>query len=298
MNKKNKIDGWLIIDKPIGLSSNQVLSKLKRLIHPSKIGHSGTLDPLATGVLPVALGEATKTIQFIMNREKAYEFEITWGENRDTIDAEGEIIETSDKKPNHEEILKVVNSFENGVIKQMPPKFSALKVDGKRAYNLARSGEEFELKSRSVELIELKFLGGNKFFVECGKGFYVRSIARDICSKLGVCGYVSSLRRVKSGNITEKDAISLDSLEKIVHNDSKIDGKWSDFIHPLTHVLDDILVHEVSVEDAKKLKNGMSVHSELSLSSEETFIVAQNKMPIALCTLKGNYIKPSRVFNL
>ena len=298
MNKKNKIDGWLIIDKPIGLSSNQVLSKLKRLIHPSKIGHSGTLDPLATGVLPVALGEATKTIQFIMNIEKAYEFEITWGENRDTIDAEGEIIETSDKKPNHEEILKVVNSFENGVIKQMPPKFSALKVDGKRAYNLARSGEEFELKSRSVELIELKFLGGNKFFVECGKGFYVRSIARDICSKLGVCGYVSSLRRVKSGNITEKDAISLDSLEKIVHNDSKIDGKWSDFIHPLTHVLDDILVHEVSVEDAKKLKNGMSVHSELSLSSEETFIVAQNKMPIALCTIKGNYIKPSRVFNL
>jgi len=293
----------MIIDKPLGISSNQVLSRIKRVLHPSKIGHAGTLDPLASGLLPVAFGEATKTIQFIMNREKAYEFEITWGENRDTLDAEGEITATSDLIPNEENIKTALAEFKVGTIEQMPPKFSALKINGKRAYDLARKGEEVKLESRQVDLLELSLTsisdGSAKFFVECGKGFYVRSLARDICSKLSACGYVSSLRRVKSGKITEKDAISLDSLEKLVHNANELDGEWQDFLMPLSYVLDDILVHKVSSSEAAKLKNGIAIeYSNPALPENEVFIVSSADIPIAICSLKNDKITSSRVFNL
>lgn len=293
----------MIIDKPIGISSNQVLSKIKRLLKPQKVGHSGTLDPLATGLLPVAFGEATKTIQFIMNREKAYEFEITWGENRDTLDAEGEITETSDKTPSKLEIERIIEGFALGTISQMPPAYSALKVGGKRAYELARKGEQVELTPREVALLDLRILEVNSdkasFYVECGKGFYVRSLARDICSNLGVCGYVSRLRRVKSGNITEKDMISLDYLEKLVHNANESDGKWHNFLQPLTYVLDDILVHGITSSEAAKLKNGMTIeNNSTTLPENDVFIVSCEGIPIALCSCKSGWIKPSRVFNL
>ncbi len=254
------MDGWINLDKPLGITSANAVAKVKWLllsnnygavIMPStagqrikrkiKIGHAGTLDPLASGILPLALGKATRTVQFMMDSEKYYEFEVTWGQERATDDAEGEVVASSDERPNMAEILSILPQF-TGDISQIPPNYSAIKLEGKRAYDLARTGQAVEIKPRQVFVKSLKIekiTDGRQlitsFICHCGKGTYIRSLARDMGRVLGCYGYVSALRRTRVGKFTENNAISLEILENMVHKGG------SDFLQPVEFVLDDIL---------------------------------------------------------
>lgn len=290
--------GWLVLDKQLEISSANALNKLKRLLGLKKLGHAGTLDPMASGVLVVALGEATKAIEFCMASCKAYEFTITWGEHRDTIDIEGKVVATSDKRPSLEEIERALADFMPSYM-QTPPQYSAVKVDGKRAYDLARKGQEFELKAKLVYLSEIKVINheGDKttLSINCGKGFYVRSLAVDLAAKLGALGYVSHLRRTRVGNFREENAISLESLENLVHNDTS--RNWKDLILPVTAVLDDILVRQVSESDGKCLKFGQRIKTSDEHGSKEIVAVCGNT-PVAICELEDGVLIPKRVFNL
>ena len=214
------LSGWLNIDKPINYSSAKVVAIVKKIINAKKVGHGGTLDPLATGVLPICLNKATKTTEKMMNFDKEYLFNITFGELRSTADAEGEVLETNNKIPTEEEILKTIPKF-IGSIKQTPPIFSAIKVDGKRAYNLARDGKSFELTARDVVVLDLKFSNfinttTAQFIVKCKKGFYVRSLAVDLAKELNTVGYISLLRRNSVGPFNQENIIKLEKLREIV----------------------------------------------------------------------------------
>ena len=195
---RNRIDGWLVLDKPVGLTSNEALTRLKKIFHPEKVGHAGTLDPLASGCLPIAFGEATKTVSFAMDGRKVYRFTVRWGEATASDDTEGEVTATSDVRPSRDSILAVLPAF-TGTILQVPPKFSAIKVEGARAYDLAREGEEVELDAREIDvhrldLVECPDADHAVFEAECGKGTYVRALARDLGLRLGTPpdGFVSS----------------------------------------------------------------------------------------------------------
>jgi len=194
--KGNPVHGWVVLDKPYGLGSTKAVGKTRWLFQAQKAGHAGTLDPLATGILPIALGEATKTVPFMMDAAKSYEFEITWGANTTTQDVEGEITLTSDVRPKKEDIQNALSQF-FGEIEQVPPKFSAIKVNGKRAYDLARGGETVELKSRIVQVDRFELIRCDEntayFAVDCGKGTYIRSLARDLAATLDTCGHVSKI---------------------------------------------------------------------------------------------------------
>jgi len=218
--------GWLVLDKPLGLTSTQALGKVRRLLGGKKAGHGGTLDPLATGLLPLAFGEATKLIPYVMEGNKAYEFTVKWGEARATDDAEGAVVSTSDSRPSEEQIRAVLSHF-TGALLQKPPSFSAIKLDGERAYDLARSGEKVDLAERevvihSIELIEIVDKDSASFRVSCGKGMYVRALARDMAVELCTYGYVSQLKRTKVGPFTLKNAVSLEFLEDLsAKNDAR-----------------------------------------------------------------------------
>ena len=242
---KTSPHGWLVVDKPLGMSSHQVVGKVRRILNSKKIGHAGTLDPLASGVLPLAIGEATKTMQFAMNTTKTYRFTICFGNSTTTDDAEGEVLDNSEHRPSRQDILDILHDF-TGEIEQIPPAYSAIKVDGKRAYALARKGETPEMTARNVYIHDLTLLdipdvNHATLEVTCGKGTYVRSLARDIAQKLGSCGHVSYLRRTQVGNFLEKDTILLENLEKIVHSAPPSDG-LSEVLLPVDAVLDDIPV--------------------------------------------------------
>ncbi len=201
--KGTPIHGWLILDKPLGPSSSGCVGKLKWLTGAQKVGHGGTLDPLASGVLPIAFGEATKTSSYAMDGSKTYEFDVTWGTSTETCDAEGDVIASSDARPTEEQINAALPSF-IGDIDQIPPKFSAIKIDGQRAYELARKGEEVDIKSRPVTIHDLRVVrivdsNTASFEVDCGKGTYVRSLARDLALHLGCEGHISRLRRTAVG---------------------------------------------------------------------------------------------------
>jgi len=215
--KGNPVHGWVVLDKPYGVGSTPMVGKVRWLFSAAKAGHAGTLDPLATGILPIALGEATKTVPFMMAAKKSYQFEITWGETRTTQDAEGEVIATSDVRPSQVDIEAALSEF-IGEIEQVPPKFSAIKIDGKRAYDLARSGEAVEIKPRPVQVDKFTLTDCTEdtatFDVDCGKGTYIRSLARDLAAVLGACGYVSVLRRTRVGPFTLAQSITLDELEQ------------------------------------------------------------------------------------
>ncbi len=210
---------WLNIDKPIGCSSARAVAIVKRLTCAKKVGHGGTLDPFANGVLPIAVNKATKTAEKMMAASKKYLFCIKWGEFRDTDDVEGKVEESSDARPQTASIIAILPQF-IGKTKQTPSRFSAIKIDGQRAYDLARKNIEFEMKSREIEIFSLKLLQNTEEFceieIECGKGTYVRSLARDICKKLTVCGYVSQLRRLKVGKFQYQNKISLEKLKNMV----------------------------------------------------------------------------------
>ena len=237
----NDLNGWLVINKDLGMTSRQVVNIVKKILNVKKIGHAGTLDPLATGVLALAIGKATKTVKYIMDGMKKYSFTIKWGISTDTQDAEGKITSKSNKKPD-EIKLKVILKNLVGEINQIPPKFSAIKINGKRAYELARNGKKFTLKSRKVflkkiEIVEkiVKKKPCTSFEIECGKGFYVRSLVRDICKKLDVDGHVIELKRIESKPFNLKSSISIkDFLRLYEKND------WKTFFLPIYSVLNKI----------------------------------------------------------
>jgi tRNA pseudouridine55 synthase len=215
---QRSITGWVIFDKPYGMGSTDAVSLIKRLYRADKAGHAGTLDPLASGLLPIALGEATKTVPYIMNGAKIYQFIVTWGEERRSDDLEGEIVQSSHLRPSQADIEKLLPRF-TGIISQVPPQFSAIKVNGMRAYDLARNGEEIQLQARDIEIDRINILDMSDntkttFEIECSKGTYVRSIARDMGRILGCFGHVSALKRTQVEPFDEKDAVTIDELTK------------------------------------------------------------------------------------
>ncbi|MBY0462731.1 MAG: tRNA pseudouridine(55) synthase TruB, partial [Alphaproteobacteria bacterium] len=256
MNKS----GWVIIDKPLGMTCTQVGGALRRLLGTKKIGHLGTLDPLASGVLAFAIGEATKAIPYYKNSHKIYEFETTWGEQRATDDAEGDITETSSVRPTLTEIESIRKNF-IGDLQQIPPIYSAIKVNGKRSYKAAREGQDISLKARPITVYDLEILKAEnqscQFRATCGSGTYIRSLGRDMARALGTVGYISKLKRIKDGKFNVNDAISLESLEKIDHKERY------QYIKPIRAVLDDIPAVPVSAFDAEKIQRGMAIKSDL-----------------------------------
>lgn len=217
--KGRPVSGWVIFDKPKGMGSTEAVSKIKWLFNAEKAGHAGTLDPLASGMLPIALGEATKTVPYVMDGTKVYRFTVTWGEERSTDDLEGVATKNSDKRPSSDEILALLPNY-TGVISQVPPQFSAIKIAGERAYDLAREGETVEIPAREVEIDRLEIVGSpdtdrTEFEVECSKGTYVRSLARDMGRDLGCFGHISDLRRIEVAPFTEEDFVTLAELEAV-----------------------------------------------------------------------------------
>ena len=294
---KKKINGWLVIDKPAGITSTDVTNQLKRLIRPTKIGHAGTLDPFATGMLLVALGEATKLVEYVMDKKKSYEFTVCWGEDRDTLDLDGKVLGTCEKIPTKEEIQAILPEF-LGLKAQVPPNFSAIRVAGKRAHQMSRDGEDFVLPPRNVTLHDINLVehkdNQSKFVIKCGRGYYVRSLARDLAKRLETFGYVCALRRVSSGKFTIADVISLALIEEIVHNPG---NDLEKFILPVNAVLDDILVQQVNSQDSIKLQNGQKL--PLVIKGQDGDLVSANCSDhlVAICRIKNQFIFPVRVFN-
>lgn len=290
----NIYNGWLNINKPRGVTSNHAVQKIKHLLgKKNKIGHAGTLDPLAEGILPIAVGEATKTTQFMMDAEKEYEFNITWGEERSTFDEEGDVVAEGGHIPDIIAIEKILPIF-IGNIMQTPPIYSALKINGQPAYKLARAGKEIEMNQREIKIKKLNLIfhdenhGISGFKVLCGKGTYVRSLAVDIARKLNTYGYVSLLKRTKVGNFFIEDAIMLDNLDKIVHN-----------VFPVTYGLGDILALEVNEEQARAIKHGLNIF--LPTHAKDSQIIAQilfNGVLQAIVCIEKGVCKSMRVFNL
>jgi len=250
--------GWLVIDKPAGLTSAQAVARVKRLTGAAKAGHAGTLDPLATGVLPIALGEATKTVSYVMDGAKTYRFTLRWGEARATDDAEGAITETSAVRPREDAILAVLPRFQ-GAITQVPPVYSAIKVQGRRAYDLARAAEAVALAPRTVmieglALVSMPDADRAVFEVACGKGTYMRSLARDLARALGTVGHVEALRRLRVGRFGEAQAISLERHDQVGHSPALVAH-----LLPIETVLDDIPALALTESEAHKLRSGQPV---------------------------------------
>ena len=300
MGRKRKgrdISGWLVVDKPAGLTSTAVVNKVRWAFDAKKAGHAGTLDPEATGVLAVALGEATKTVPFITDAMKAYTFTVTLGAATNTDDAEGEVIATSAERPSDEEIKEALLGF-IGEIQQVPPKFSAVKVDGQRAYKLARDGEEVELSARPLwveELVMLDRPDADHVVLEmtCGKGGYVRSIARDLGEKLGCLGHVQELRRIWSGPFDAEDGVTLEQIDDLAKS-PEIDQ----FLRPLEEGLADLPELKCTPEGATRLKNGnpgMVIASNVEYG-DEAWASLEGKA-VAVGIYKAGELHPSRVFN-
>ncbi|MBI1200783.1 MAG: tRNA pseudouridine(55) synthase TruB, partial [Phenylobacterium sp.] len=253
--KGQAVSGWINLDKPYDLTSTHAVSRVRRLFDAQKAGHAGTLDPLATGILPIALGEATKTVPFLVDADKAYRFTIAWGRTTATYDREGDTLATSDVRPTPGQVEAVLPRFV-GEIDQIPPAFSAIKVDGERAYDLARAGETVELAARKVTIFDARLVEAPDadhvtLEIDCGKGTYVRALVRDVAEALGACGHVSALRRTRVGGFTEENAVTLEMLEDLGY-----EARQSEALLPVETALDDIPALAVTDEDAFRLKQG------------------------------------------
>ncbi len=308
MARKRKglpINGWMNIDKPLGMSSSAVVGRVKHLIGAAKAGHGGTLDPLATGILPIALGEATKTVSYVMDGTKVYQFTLRIGAATTTDDAEGDVIAESDVRPSREALTAAFKDF-IGEIQQVPPAFSAIKVDGRRAYELARKEVDFELQARTVRIDSLNLIDmpdANNAIIEAtsGKGVYIRSLARDIAVSLGSVGHVAALRRTAVGPFTEAAAISLDKLETLGHSAAD-----SEALLPIETVLDDIPALALTAQEAHRLKHGQAV-PVLPVANRSLFrnvcqgdlvcAMAEGRL-VALAKITGGEIRPVRVMNM
>jgi tRNA pseudouridine55 synthase len=301
---KRDVHGWVVLDKPVGMTSTHAVSVIKRLFSAKRCGHAGTLDPLASGALPIAMGEATKTVPFVMDGRKLYRFTVQWGEERDTDDAEGRVIAQSDRRPSPEAIRALLPNY-IGTIQQVPPRYSAIKIEGERAYDLARDGEAVELQARPVEikrleLIEVPDADHAVLEAECGKGTYVRSLARDLGRALGCHGHVSALRRTAVGPFSPETMILLEDLEALCHRAATGEGSLADAFMPVETALDDIPALAISRPDAARLARGQAVllRGRDAPNFRGTVSVTVAGQLLALAELDHGEIVPKRVFNL
>ena len=301
---KRDVHGWVVLDKPVGIASTHAVSVIKHIYNAKRAGHAGTLDPLASGCLPIALGEATKTVPFVVDSRKAYLFTVRWGEERDTDDAEGRVVATSESRPDAAAIAALLPRF-TGTIEQVPPRFSAIKIEGERAYDLAREGETVEIAARAVtidrlELVDVPDPDHAIFAAECGKGTYVRALARDIGRLLGVFGHVSALRRSRVSPFIETDMISLERLEALCHRAAAGEGNLADMLLPVETALDDIPALAVSPADAARLNRGQAVllRGRDAAVIRGTVQVASSGQLVAIAEIDRGEIVPKRVFNL
>jgi len=298
MNQKKSnravVDGWIVLDKPVGMTSTQAVSRLKRIYNAKKAGHAGTLDPLASGILPVAFGEATKTVPFVQDGEKAYLFTVQWGAETDTDDSDGKIVRTSDALPERAAIEALLPRFV-GDIMQTPPQFSAIKIAGERAYDLAREGETVALQERPVTVLRLEILEHagpeTKLVMECGKGAYVRAIARDLGRLLGCFGHVTALRRTRVGPFLEEDSFTFEEIEA--------EGGAAEALLSVEAGLSELPCVVVDRDAAAKLRRGGS----LILRGRDAPVggvvyAACGGTPIAFGEVVEGALAPSRVFNL
>ena len=296
----NAINGWINLNKPLGITSAAAVNKVKWLLKPQKIGHAGTLDPLATGVLPLALGEGTKCVNLLMDAKKTYEFSVTFGERRSTDDAEGEVVATSPNVPDLDAISAVLVHF-LGEISQIPPIFSALKLDGKRAYDMARAGEEVVMVPRQVTIHALECLGFTEpntaaFRAVVSKGTYIRSLGRDIAQKLGSEGYISRLHRAAVGPFTDSHAISLDFLEETVHKAAPSEGHAFGLM-PLHAALDDIPALALSGEQLQQLRHGQRAMLTTPIPDAPLMAALFEGQLEALVRVEGNQVITVRMLN-
>ncbi len=290
------MNGWIFIDKPKNITSFKVIQRLRKILNFNKIGHSGTLDPFATGILAIAVGEATKSINYF-NPNKVYKFNVVFGELKDTDDITGKTTDKSNIIPTKKEIDQCLKNF-IGKHSQVPPQYSAVKVDGIRAYKLARNNQKFSIKARdvfikSLKCVEIKNNREYCFTLECSSGTYVRSIARDLGKMLGTYAYVSELRRVKIGKIEEKDIILLDKFEELVHI-----GDHFEVMHSIRDVLDDIPAVLINQELSLKFQNGLSFEYFNKKSVNDYLLIETEKKFVGIGKAVNGKIKPVRVFNL
>ena len=297
---KNIKSGWIIVNKEVGMTSAMVVNKIKRVLKVKKAGHAGTLDPLASGVLPIALGEATKTMSFAMNSNKSYEFDIKWGAATDTDDLEGKIVAESNIRPLKNDIINILPKF-TGIIKQKPPAYSAIKINGVRSYKLARNSIISDIPEREVYIKEIslvKYINKDsaRLKIECGKGVYVRSLARDMARVLNTHGHVVYLNRLSVGPFFHKDAILLADIANLVDK-----ATISKAIKPISFVLDDIPAIDITSDEAILISRGQKVLLEDLVLEEGTYnkevYITSNNAPIALARVENKYIHPFRVFN-
>lgn len=300
-----KIDGWVILDKAFGMTSTAAVGAVRRIFDANKAGHAGTLDPLASGVLPIALGEATKTLPYVVDTEKSYQFTLKWGEATTTDDREGEITDRSDARPSEAEIIAGLIDF-IGEIEQVPPAFSAIKVNGERAYDMARRGDTVKLAARRIwikrfELVEMRDADQAVFSVISGKGTYMRSLARDLALRVGTVGHIAELRRTAVGKFAVEDAISLDELDTIGQNTAA-----SGALLPVETPLDDIPALALTEQEAARLRNGQAVSLLRKLDLErisafddgETVLATTSGKPVALTKYSAGEVRPVRVLNV
>ena len=299
---RDSLDAWLVLDKPLGVTSAAAVARVRRALGVAKAGHGGTLDPLATGVLPIALGEATKTMSFVMDGPKAYRFKLRWGAETMTDDLEGEVTATSPARPSADAVAKLLPGF-HGRVLQVPPPYSAIKVAGERAYARARQGAQISLAPRQVKIDALELVSATQdeavFALRCGKGTYVRAIARDLGRRLGCFAHVVELRRLAAGPFTEADMISLANVEEFGHNTAGRKAVIS-ALRPLRTALDDIPALALSEAEAGRLKQGQPVRLWAPGAQPErhTVLVLDGDKPVALAAVEDGVIRPRRVFNL
>ncbi len=312
-NRGQAISGWICLDKPEGLGSTDAVTRVRRLFDAQKAGHAGTLDPLASGVLPIALGEATKTVPYLVEARKTYRFTIEWGVETASFDREGAAVARSDVRPTREQVEAALPAFV-GAIQQVPPAFSAIRVDGERAYDLARAGQEVVLEPREVMVHAAAVTGQPdadhvEIEVSCGKGTYIRAIARDLASALGAHGHVSALRRTRVGRFCAESAVTLEKLAEMVHGEAAHEA-----LLPIETALDDIPALAVTAEDAFRLAQGRSVVllprqvEELlplliarTVAGQDAGRVLQARCKdrlVALGELRAGRVEPFRIFNL
>ena len=303
--KGDAVSGWICLDKPHDLGSTQAVGRVRRVFNAQKAGHAGTLDPLATGILPIALGEATKTVAYLMDADKSYRFTIAWGAETATFDREGAVTATSDVRPPAEAIAQALKNFV-GVISQIPPDYSAVRVDGARAYDLAREGVEMDLKPREIvihdaRLIEVPDPDHAVIEIDCGKGTYVRALARDLAAALGAKAHVAQLRRTRVGAFDEARAITLERLENLCHTGTPLEA-----LLPVETALDDIPELAVTTEDAFRLTQGRSIvllprqveTLKARLGAARTVSACHGGSIVALCEMRAGRLNPTRVFHL
>ena len=297
-----KVDGWIVLDKPVGVTSTHALSIVKRLTKADKAGHAGTLDPLASGILPLAFGEATKTVPYVMDGEKAYRFTVTWGAETNTDDSDGEIVNSSAERPDAAAIEAILPRF-MGLIMQTPPQFSALKIQGERAYDLARDGEVVKLEPREVEITSLRLIASTKdaatFEAECGKGTYVRALARDFGRMLGCLGHITALRRTRVGPFAEEEAVTLAELQAAGEAGPQSPDLKA-LVQPVERALSSLPAIAIGQHEAQRLRNGQSVilrGRDAPIVLGQAYATHHGRL-VALVEGEAGELRPKRAFHL